>query len=151
MIIALAALSLFAQDPSEEIDCSRTAGDLEMTACAGRLLDRQEEVVQRYLLAARDHQPTTADGAPTQARGLIEASQAAWTAYAEIACQAAYEAFGEGSVRNLIYLDCRIQMANERAYRIWSDYLLGGNDGPVLPQPAQVVRQDWPMPEIPVG
>lgn len=151
MIVALAALSLIAQDPPEETDCALTVGELAMEACAGRILDRQEEEVQRYLLAARDHQPTTGDGAPTQAQGLIEASQVAWKAYAQIACQAAYEAAGEGTLRNLVYLDCRIQMANQRVYQIWSDYLLDGDEGPVLPQPIEAGRRDWPMLVVPAG
>lgn len=128
MIIALAALALLAQDPADEApDCRDPSGNLEMAVCWGQALDREEARMQRYYLAALEvvsRPPEYPQGAPvSQARAYVEASQSAWRAYSEIACQGVYEAFGEGTARNLAMTDCSIEMTRERTQVLWRDYL----------------------------
>jgi len=145
MIIALAALALLAQDPADDApDCQDPRGTLEMALCYGQALDREEARMQRYYLAALEavsRPPEYPQSAPvSQARAYVQASQAAWTAYAEIACQGVYEAFGEGTARNLAMADCSIEMTRERTQVLWRDYLRDAEEA--FLEPRETVGSD---------
>lgn len=146
MIIALAALALLAQDPADDPpNCRDPRGTLEMAVCWGQALDQEEARMQRYYLAAVQTvsiPPEYPAGAPlSQARAYVEASQSAWRAYSEIACQGVYEAFGEGTARNLAMTDCSIEMTRERTLVLWRDYLRDA-DLQAFPEPRETVQAE---------
>ena len=142
MIIALVALALLAQDPADDApDCRNPHGNLEMAVCWGQALEREEARMRRYYQAALEVVSRPPEypqgGSVSQAPAYVQASQAAWAAYAEIACQGVYEAFGEGTARNLAMADCSIEMTRERTQVLWRDYLQdAGGD---FPEPRETV------------
>jgi uncharacterized protein YecT (DUF1311 family) len=146
MIIAFAALALLAQEPAADApDCRAPHGNLEMALCWGQALEREEARMRRYYRAAQEavsRPPEYPQGAPVnQARAYIEASQSAWRAYSEIACQGVYEAFGEGTARNLAMTDCTIEMTRERTRVLWRDYLRDA-ESEDFPEPRATVDID---------
>lgn len=148
MLLMFATLSLFAQDPLNEIDCGGPLSDPEMAVCWSQALDWEEARMRRYYDGAQEaivREGRTSSGSRlNQARAYLASSQAAWTAYAETACQAVYENFGQGSARNLDLTECRIEMTRERTHVIWRGFLTIPAEGvEPFPEPAVTVREEW--------
>ena len=90
---------------------------------AAASLDRYEKEVQS-LLSDRP-----------EAKDAFVASQAAWRAYATAECRAVYVLWEDGSIRNVQFLGCQVQLISERTWSLWSTYLRGMETD--LPEPAR--------------
>lgn len=157
LIIALLAAALVQDGASSSTPGSSTVCDpggntLELNACALLYLEREQVRMQRYLEAAlgRAQDSDNADpsyGEATQSVAYLRASQAAWSAYADIRCQGVYDKWKSGSIRTLMGLGCRMEATRQRTHDIWSDHLTYPDAPPVLPEPVMSVVEEDPAGE----
>lgn len=145
LIIALltAALLQGAHSPMQdgEIACDQEGNTLELNACGVLELEREQARMQRYLEAALDRARDSDNADPsyseaTQSTAYLQASQAAWAAYADIRCRGVYDQWKTGTIRTLMGLGCRIEATRQRTHDIWADHLTYPDAAPpVLPEP----------------
>jgi uncharacterized protein YecT (DUF1311 family) len=121
-------------------DCAETMTTLQMNACGALDVARAEEQMFRYLDVALDRaEETDAEGVgsvPVETARYLEASQVAWAAYADQACQAVYEYWKGGTIRGIMWQGCRIELTEQRTHTIWANHLTHADSSPpVLPEP----------------
>ena len=143
-MIATLLIALALQTPvAADIDCERAANTLQINACAAQDLAREEARMNRYLAAARmrlnDNQnAATSGGEASFGPAWLDASQSAWTAYADIRCRGVYDRWKGGTIRTVMALDCRIEATRQRTHDIWTDYLtFADSTPPILPEPIE--------------
>lgn len=147
MIWLAAIASLAGQDIDHlPADCGNAVTTVEMNACAALDLQREQDRMERYLAEARrrarelDMQPY---GSPTAQQAYLNAAQTAWQAYAQIACDGVHDHWKDGTIRTVMYLNCRIEMIRERTHVIWRDYLTyADSTPPILPEPVRSVADE---------
>jgi uncharacterized protein YecT (DUF1311 family) len=146
MLIVLAAVAALAQDPAqpEALPCPEplsALGDLAMRECLDQALRWEEARMRRYWNAASE--AVAARSPETQTEAFVDASQAAWAAYAEIACQGVAEEQGPGSLSGMALRSCMIELMRERSETLWRHYGLGDlDDEAQLPEPTVTVREE---------
>jgi uncharacterized protein YecT (DUF1311 family) len=111
---------------------------MDMNACALKDVEAEEARMNRYMDAAvavlRNEAETPELAA--QVIGELRASQKQWVDYAEGACGAVYTRWQNGTIRNLMALNCREQLTQERARTLWSGYIAGpADEETILPEP----------------
>lgn len=129
-------------------DCGQATTTLEINACGALDLQREQARMEVYLRRAEERaraadEATRAYGGPSAQRGYLDASQAAWRAYAEIVCDGVHDAWKDGTIRTVMYLGCMTEMTRERTHVIWRDHLTyPDSTPPVLPEPLQTVADE---------
>ena len=97
---------------------------LGMTSCLSaeadvwdRYLNAEYKETRAYMKAADIDE---AEYFPDFARRVetLLAAQRAWIAFRDAECDLAYAEWGSGSMRNIAYADCRMQMTAERTIRL---------------------------------
>lgn len=72
----------------------------------------------------------------TEQERLMQAAQTAAEQYREQVCNAVYEKWREGSIRNAMALRCEIRLIDERTHVIWRNWLTyQDSSAPILPEP----------------
>ena len=122
------------------LDCTRAMTTPEINACGALDLDRETARMERYLETARqravDMDAASTGHDATHQTAYLSSTQAAWTAYAEIACAGVYDQWKGGTIRTVMGLGCRIAMTRERTRVVWRDYLTyADSTPPILPEP----------------
>ncbi len=141
MLIFLLAAALLSQDPEPALDCDKAMTTLDVNACMAKDLATEEAQMERYLEAARTRAAaidasSVSDWERTQAATYLKNGQTAWEAYAAIVCDGVYDQWKGGTIRNAMYLGCKIEMTRERPRVIWRDYLTyADSTPPILPEP----------------
>lgn len=141
MIPIVAAIFLSSQTVADlPPDCSKAMTTPEIDACAGLDLQRETARMERYLEAASARARELDAVADVRDRShqqvYLQNAQTAWTAYAAIVCDGVYDQWKGGTIRNAMYLDCKVEMTQERTRAIWRDYLTyADSTPPVLPEP----------------
>ena len=125
--------------PAPASSCQAATSTLEMQECLGRLLDRADQDLNRYVERAKNRlsgEQGLPAGAAARAVADLAASQQAWRRYRDSACQTVWSFWSGGSIRGPKLLECRISLARERQRQIWRDFLtfLDGTP-PLLPEP----------------
>ena len=104
---------------------------LAMNECYAQTLSRADERRAAYLVAALEREAEKPETA-----AMIVASDKAFTAYRDAECNAVYESWIEGSIRNVMALSCSIEMTDQRTHDIWQNWLTYmDSTPPVLPEP----------------
>ncbi len=149
IVFALALTQTSSAGPA----CDNDGSTIALNACARQNLDIEQARMEHYLAAAREAARrgdlSTAEygGLPTQQVAYLSASQAAWTAYAEITCAGVHDQYAGGSIRTLMHLGCLRQMTHERTQVIWRDHLTyADSTPPVLPEPSAPALANLPAP-----
>ena len=130
----IVAMLLFIANPLAAKDDSRCADavtTLEMNACVAAVVAKAEDRQDQYLDAALARHAATPDIV-----ALIEASQAAYATYAGQECDAVYRYWIDGSIRNVMALECRLALTDQRTHTIWRNWLTYVDSTPPdLPEP----------------
>lgn len=129
MILALTWQALASQPA---VACENALTTIDMVQCKQVELEQVECILSGYLEASlqRYQDPET--------RLLIDASQQHWLAYRKASCDAQYQIWREGSIRNLIAVTCLIEYTTHRTLQLWQDYLTDTEGtAPILPDPRQ--------------
>ena len=149
MLWLMAAAMLIGQDIEHlPADCTQAATTLEINACGALDLQREQARLEVYLRRAEERarsadEATRAYGGPSAQRGYLDASQAAWRAYAEIVCDGVYDGWKDGTIRTVMYLGCMVEMTRERTHVIWRNHLTYADSTPaVLPEPLLTVADE---------
>jgi len=138
-MIAVLFAALLIQQTDAPV-CRLDGDTLELNACEGDALRREEARMRRYLdaalIRAREGDDQSPPGLRTQGEAWLRASQTAWEAYAETRCQGVLDQWKGGSIRTLMYLGCKIEATRQRTHDIWADHLTYADSSPpVLPEP----------------
>lgn len=145
MLIAILAIAASlaaapASDPGPQAQANCPDGStIEINDCQSAVLAKAEAELKRYLAAARQRLQTDAADDPGVAKSLAQFDkvQAAWTAYREADCDALYDYWSGGSIRNTIALTCKIDLTRARTHTVWSEYLTYMDSTPPdLPEPS---------------
>ena len=146
---AALSLTLLAQDPTAlPSNCTRAPNTLEVNACVGAQVAREDARLQMYLQRARDaararDEVDRASGGPSAQRGYLDASQATWEAYADIVCGGVFDEFKDGTIRVSVAGRCRIDLTRERTHVVWRHFLTyADSTPPLLPEPAGPAASD---------
>ncbi|MBV7258488.1 DUF6265 family protein [Erythrobacter crassostreae] len=110
-------------------DCDGTT--IAINECLAGIYKRSKSRQRAYVDAALG---SSADG---NALGkMIRASDAAFDAYRSAECDAVYENWKEGSIRNAMWLRCSIRLTDEHTHTVWQNWLTYQDTSePILPEP----------------
>jgi len=119
------------QQSTASYDCDGTT--FAINNCLAEMRDRSETRQARYLAAALG----SADNDSALGK-MIRESDAAFNLYRDRACNAVYEQWKEGSIRNAMTLRCSIRLTDQRTHNIWRNWLTyQDSSAPILPEPRQ--------------
>lgn len=136
MIIVLAA-AMALQDPQPSLDyCLTQVNTIEINMCAAARVDEEEKRMQAYLTAASQALDRWDDNTdPSYEVDLpanLQAAQTAWVDYAKAECELILQQNIDGSIRGVMFLSCKEELAFERTRRLWAIAVAAGAD---LPEP----------------
>ncbi len=101
--------------------------------CLAGVRDRAKAREARYFAAATGTELKTRS---TEQERLMQAAQIAAEQYRDQSCNAVYEQWREGSIRNAMSLRCEIRLIDERTHVIWRNWLtFQDSSAPILPEP----------------
>lgn len=116
------------------------ADTVSIDACAQADFEAADVELNRYYRAAL--QRLRSEKEDKAAEALVTA-QRAWIRYRDAECSAVYENWSGGSIRTLMYLDCRTGLTKARTEAIWSHWLTYmDSTPPILPRPGGSARAD---------
>lgn len=114
------------------VACENALTTIDMVQCKQVELEQIESILSGYLDASLQRYQDP------EIRLLIDASQQHWLAYRKASCDAQYQIWREGSIRNLIAVTCLIEYTTHRTLQLWQDYLTDmERTDPILPDPRQ--------------
>lgn len=124
-------VSIVISNYSYALDCENALNTIDINECAVFELNANQKKMQTYLEAS-----VSVNQHLKKLVQAIEISQKNWSKYADSHCDAVYEKWNEGSIRNHMYLSCKIRLTKERTFVLWNDYLtFVDTASPVLPRP----------------
>lgn len=128
-MMTITAMALLAAAPAANpCDGDSTA---DMNECLAQRIDLSKSRLEKYLAAAIER---VADR-PELVLG-IQASQAAYEAYAKIECDAVYAQYAGGTIRGIIGGQCLLGLTDARTLAVWRNWLVPMDSSPpVLPEP----------------
>lgn len=114
------------------VNCSAPTTTVEINRCKADEMQQAEAKLVTYLQASLERNA----GNPTVVE-RINASQVAWEVYRDAHCSAVYEAWSGGSIRGVMYGECKLQLTRQRTYELWQSWLTYGDAAtPDLPNPS---------------
>lgn len=156
MLELVVAALILSQEAASRPECDTDGSTLWLNACAQQDLEIEQARMEHYLLVARDAARRGDDasaeygGPATQQLAYLEASQAAWTAYAEITCAGVHDQYAGGSIRVMMHSGCLREMTQDRTRVIWRNHLtFADSTPPVLPEPLDAATPNLAEPRWP--
>lgn len=110
------ALSVFSLNANAELDCKNAMNTLEINACA----EQEQQLVEKKLnqtyqavmqMMSQPDLPSMSFAAVK--KDLLE-SQRAWITFRKKDCDALYDFYIDGSIRNVVYISCMQKHAERR-------------------------------------
>lgn len=119
---------------STDIDCSTSATTIDINKCKAQEVELVYATLKQYLSASL--RQNKEDKITSE---FIQESQHEWEKYSEKHCKTIYQKFIDGSIRNVMYHECKLRLAKRRTYELWYSYLTYmDSTPPVLPNPQRV-------------
>ncbi|MGN6376510.1 MAG: lysozyme inhibitor LprI family protein [Sphingomonas sp.] len=131
----VAALALAAANVVDPCDSDTT---IQINACLAAKRDAADAELKRYLAAARERLAQNDDPAvrAEQLTTGFDASQIAWAAYRQAACDTVYRYWQGGTIRAAQALQCQIDLTHARTRFVWQTFLTYPDSAPpILPEP----------------
>ena len=117
--------------------CPGAETTLQMNECYASHYAAAQERHQSYLDAARKHESKR-----PELIAMIDQSEKAFEEYRTAECDAVYENWKSGTIRNMMTLACAIDLTNQRTHTVWSTWLTYMDSSePVLPEPKPAMEQ----------
>lgn len=142
LLLALAMASALARrEAPATADCP---GDTtpEINQCFAERAEQADRELARYVDAARRRlRRELADSRPTDPRvlkvpGEFDKAEQAWAAYRDAECDAVYDYWSEGTIRDVESLACRIRLTQAHTHSVWRQWLTYmDSTPPILPEP----------------
>lgn len=121
----------FTRAPQASVTYDCDGSTLEMNGCMADLLQQALRRKDQYLSAALERNSDR-----PELVALIQSSDTQFDSYRKQECDAVYEDFKDGSIRNIMSLSCSIGLVDERTRTIWQNWLTYGDSTPPdLPEP----------------
>lgn len=145
LLLILISVSSFAQE--KKLDCNNAITTLDINRCMSLELEKVESTMETYLSKSKERHKE--DNVSSKS---IEKSQDIWLKYRESHCNAIYDTWREGTIRNSMFIRCKIDLTQKRTKELWSYYLTFMDSTPsILPEPnpisyqnvLDVVTSDW--------
>lgn len=112
-----------------------TGTTFAVNQCLARIKAKAEAREKRYFAAALGAWNEGVDET-SKLQELMRASQVAAQTHREEECNAVFELWREGSIRNAMSLACSIRLIDQRTHHIWLNWLtLQDSSAPILPEP----------------
>lgn len=116
---------------AKDIDCDDPITTLDLNECAMEELTAAYSVLKIYLDTALKLNEDDTE----LVKGIQEA-QESWSKYLEAHCGSVYTSYRHGSIRNIMYIECKIKLTQLRTYEVWMNFLQYMDSTPsVLPEP----------------
>lgn len=133
-LVILAAATSMAATPTPACPGDTTQ---EINSCASQRLDRAGATLARYVAAARKRIEDEKDAKSAATLIAFDKAEAAWAAYATAECDAVYDDWIDGTIRDSMDLNCQIDLTTSHTHTIWSNWLTYMDDTPpILPEPS---------------
>ncbi|WP_305817239.1 lysozyme inhibitor LprI family protein [Photobacterium leiognathi] len=133
LFLALVCVSFPTFAAKKVLDCDNPRNTLEINECAAGKLDSAQAELSKYFAASLEHNKED----PKLVKA-IEQAQKDWEVYMKAQCSAVYTQWRDGTIRNVMALDCKTQLTKERTHDIWMHFLTYmDSTPPVLPEPAK--------------
>ncbi|KJG38631.1 hypothetical protein UA32_09425 [Photobacterium angustum] len=136
-LIIFVCLSFPSFAAKKVLDCDNPRNTLEINDCASLTLTSAQEELSKYLTASVEHNKKD----PELVKA-IEKAQKDWEVYMKAQCIAVYTQWREGTIRNVMALDCKTQLTKERTHDVWMHFLTYmDSTPPVLPEPSTYFKK----------
>lgn len=136
-LIIFVCLSFPSFAAQKVLDCENPRNTLEINDCASLTLTSAQEELSKYLAASVEHNKKD----PELVKA-IEKAQKDWEVYMKAQCNAVYTQWREGTIRNVMALDCKTQLTKERTHDVWMRFLTYmDSTPPVLPEPSTYFKK----------
>lgn len=130
-----------AQRGQRAVHCAGTRADKcpglttpEIADCQKQGVDKAQKQMARYIAAAEGRIRQSAD--PEHALADFHTAQQHWAQYQKAECNAAYEAWSDGTIRFSMALTCMLRLTHSRTMDIWQMWLTyPDSTPPTLPKP----------------
>ena len=121
----------FTRAPQARVTYDCDGSTLKMNGCMADLLQQALRRKDQYLSAALERNSDR-----PELVALIQSSDTQFDSYRKQECEAVYEDFKDGTIRNIMSLSCSIGLVDERTRTIWQNWLTYGDSSPpILPEP----------------
>jgi uncharacterized protein YecT (DUF1311 family) len=131
LAIVLVVFSMSALASEEQIDCGNVVSTLDINQCASIELDLAQAELIKYLAASYKH-----NDYDTELIEAIKLAQNDWQTYSTSHCDSVYTQWRDGTIRVVIAISCKSDLAKQRTYEIWQNFLTyRDSTPPVLPEP----------------
>ena len=108
---------------------------IAINQCLAAVRTKAEAREKRYFAAALGEGAGSEDG-ESKLHALMRASQAAAEEQRKQECNAVYEFWKSGTIRNAMSLRCEIRLIDQRTHDIWRNWLtFQDSSAPILPEP----------------
>ncbi|SUX30618.1 lysozyme inhibitor LprI family protein [Chromobacterium vaccinii] len=114
----LALLALFASHAAlaEDDPCQNASSTLEINDCKQKQFDARDKALnERYReLLNKLRADEAQSGAKDKPSALLIQAQRKWIAFRDADCNTKYQIYIDGSIRNAVFLDCKIERTEQR-------------------------------------
>ena len=115
----------------EDIDCTKAFTTIDIDQCKQKELSIAEKTMGIYL--AKSMEQYSQDEVSIKS---IKKAQGAWLKYREEHCSAIYDIWRDGTIRNTMALECKLELTHQRTKVIWKSFLTYmDSTPPLLPEP----------------
>jgi uncharacterized protein YecT (DUF1311 family) len=115
---------------ANNFECNKAGTMLEINDCMAEKLTATHHEMQKYLSTSIQRHQDDAIVADS-----IKQAQRAWMKYMELHCDSVFSVWREGSIRNIMTLDCQINLTQQRTHELWLQFLRSAENDSVLPRP----------------
>ena len=109
---------LISISPVKAFECRHAMTTIEINQCAVHELERLEKVNGSTLQQAIDLNQDD-----LELIKLLQESQIKWQAYRDAYCESVYKRWEDGSIRNIMAIQCKIDLTQTRTDRIRFNFL----------------------------
>lgn len=127
----MASLSFNALAEEASIDCNHATTTVDINQCAAIELKSEQAKLDKYLKASFEH-----NSHDPKLVAAIKLAQQGWQAYMSSHCGSLYTQWRTGTIREIIAINCKTELTQQRTYELWEHFLTYmDSTPPVLPDP----------------
>lgn len=116
---------------SDDFDCDKAMTTPQINYCAGVELEKVQLEMNTYLTKSKEH-----NNYDPELIQSISVAQKAWSLYAKAHCESIYTKWRDGTIRGVMFLNCKTKLTKQRTHEIWANFLtFMDSTSPVLPEP----------------
>jgi len=127
ILLSIIVFSIHADD----FACKNAKYTIEINECKMAEVKKAEILLEKYILASKKQYKDDQEVVV-----LIDKSQEQWLRYRSSHCKSIYQVWIDGTIRDLMYGQCMLDVTKRRTHEIWEAYLtFMDSTPPVLKEP----------------